>query len=333
MRWDEASAPMLSLINWIWKFVRRFLFRFDPEGVHRFSMRVIKALPLPAQNNHNDSAQVFGMPFLSRVGLAAGFDKNAEILTKLPKFGFGFAEIGSVTEKPQPGNPKPRLFRDLSQHSLLNRMGFNNLGATLIAARLEKAREKLPPSFRIGVNIGINKDTLPDGVIQNYLRAIRPFEGLADYFVINVSSPNTPGLRALQESEKLKPILCAVLSLVHAWRQSPPVLIKLGPDLERENQDLIIRNAESWGVGGFVLTNSLPQEGGGVSGKPLTSRSREVLRQVRALTALPVISVGGICSLEEALVRRQMGADLVQIYTGWIFKGPAFPFELGKHLK
>ncbi|MBI3534680.1 MAG: quinone-dependent dihydroorotate dehydrogenase [Deltaproteobacteria bacterium] len=331
---------MCTFINWLWKLVRRILFCFDAEKTHTLAiyfMRCACVLPNPKQEPLAYLPKVFEIPFLSRLGLAAGFDKNAEILTMLPKLGFGFVEIGTVTERPQLGNPKPRLFRDFNQKALFNQMGFNNDGALVIAKRVEKARNRLPSTFRIGVNVGINKgisDTKE--IISNYIGALAPFRTLADYFVVNISSPNTPGLRSLQNMEKLKPILSELLHLVYSWEKTVPLLIKLSPEINDKELIEIITESETLGIDGFVLCNTLlskmniheEEKQGGLSGAPLTKLSRECLKAARRITKLPIISVGGIFSNEESALRLRLGADLIQIYTGWIFRGPAFPFGI-----
>jgi dihydroorotate dehydrogenase len=278
------------------------------------------------------------MSFRSPVGLAAGFDKNCEILPALPDLGFGFAEIGTVTPRPQPGNERPRLFRDRPHRALFNRMGFNNLGAEIIATRLKEARARLPTSFRVGVNIGKNKDTALSDAPGDYRAAARPFDGLADYLVINVSSPNTPGLRSLQSVEALEPIVREVLAEVSGWERRVPVLLKLAPELGGEELQAILRAGERWGVAGWVLTNTLgggwpkPAITGGYSGAPLAEAARTSLASARAITSLPIISVGGILSPKEAAARIEAGAQLVQIYSGWIYEGPRFPAKISSVL-
>lgn len=332
----------------LWKIARWILFRMDAETAHRIGVFLIRlgikmdCVPLRIVSGSafqvSDSPQglgdrlptVFGLPFLSRVGLAAGFDKNAEILEGLPALGFGFAEIGTVTPKPQPGNSQPRLFRDSNQKSLLNSMGFNNLGSEVIAERLAKAKKKLPMQFRIGVNIGKNKDTSLEKASQDYMNATHAFEGLADYLVINVSSPNTPGLRSLQTLEGLKPIIEGVNLKISAWKNRPPLLLKLAPEVSGESLATLLQGTERLGVDGFVLTNTLGSPSGGWSGGILTEKSRSILKEARLTTSKPIISVGGILSPEEAMIRLNEGAELIQIYTGWIFEGPKFPVNIRK---
>lgn len=342
-----------------WGWIKAILFCFDAETVHRYTVALIrlgiylrnKPLYLASGVDQRDlklarggaspPVEVFKMGFHSRVGLAAGFDKNAEILLGLPALGFGFAEIGTVTPRPQPGNDRPRLFRQAEEESLFNRMGFNGLGAEIIAQRLLDTRHKLPPHFRVGVNLGKNKDTSIDQAKNDYVKAARAFENLADYLVINVSSPNTPGLRSLQTAEALKPIVMEVVNLISGWKVKPPLLLKLAPELVGTELTSLVQIAESWGIDGWILANTLAgkfsfhhhQLDGGWSGKPLQVISRQSLIQVRQVSRKPIISVGGVMSLEEAAARINAGADLIQIYTGWIFQGPTFPAKLSQHLR
>jgi dihydroorotate dehydrogenase len=324
----------------------------DAERVHHFANLGIRAcaslgggpLRWMSGNLHSRSPagsrlpQVFEMAFLSRVGLSAGFDKNAEILAALPDLGFGFAEIGTVTPRPQGGNPRPRLFRVPERRALFNRMGFNNDGALAVAARVDRARPRLPETFRVGVNIGKNKDTLPESAAADYAQAVEPFEGIVDFVVINVSSPNTPGLRDLQQSDELRRIVETVTLKVSGWLRTPPVLLKLSPDLSDERIHEIIEAGESrWGVGGWVLTNTLPGEWaggtGGWSGEPVKADSRRTLGIAHRYARKPVISSGGIDSSEEAQARIEMGASLVEIYSSWIYRGPRLPVEIARRLE
>jgi dihydroorotate dehydrogenase len=339
---------MNGLRHLAWRLIRFCLFGFDAETAHKITIRLIRSsiyfnnvpIKIIAGSTSARSTTVLGMQFQSKVGLAAGFDKDAEILAALPAFGFGFAEIGTVTPRPQPGNDRPRLFRDFERNSLFNRMGFNGLGATLVSERLARVKPKLPENFRIGVNIGKNKDTSLENAADDYLRAVIPFRDLADYVVINVSSPNTPGLRSLQNERSLDPIIQKVGEELSKWSKKPPLLLKIAPELTEVTLSGIIRSAEAAGIDGWVLTNTLggvieTSKGtltGGWSGGAVTSGARRSLQEVRSFSHLPIISVGGILSLEEARLRIQMGANLVQIYSGWVFSGPSFPRELSENL-
>jgi len=337
-------------MNFIWKCLRFVFFRIDAETAHRFTLSLIRAslrlrnvplrLMLGSTVVKARPHTILGMTFQTRVGLAAGFDKDAEILAALPGLGFGFAEIGTVTPRPQPGNDRPRLFRDPSRDSLFNRMGFNGLGATIVSDRLAHVKPTLPPDFRVGVNIGKNKDTPLESASDDYLKAIKPFRDLADYVVINVSSPNTPGLRSLQSEQALQPIIQKVGEEIARWTIKVPLLLKIAPEMTGEALSGIVRASEGWGIEGWVLTNTLAGQietssgtlTGGWSGGALTEKARLSLQEVRGLTTLPIISVGGITSVEEARLRLQMGANLVQIYSGWIFRGPKFPKVLSESL-
>lgn len=329
----------------IWPILLKGMFRFDAESVHRLSMGFVRRFAL--LKDHRDyhlgkSAPILsGIRFRNPIGLAAGFDKNCEILGRLPGFGFGFAEIGTVTPRPQPGNPRPRLFRDLESRTVFNRMGFNSDGAEVVSARLEGVREALPEDFRVGVNIGKNKDTSLEDASADYRDAVRYFENLADYICINVSSPNTEGLRNLQNLQDLTSIVSEVVDEVCGWTAVPPVFLKLSPELDRDSLNTLVPGLDQKGIAGWVLTNTLMgtwkiqdrgEVQGGVSGLPLQARSREVLSWVRTLTNRPIMSSGGILTADDALDRMKEGADAVQIYSGWIFEGPWLPKRILKQL-
>jgi len=340
------------MVDFIWKSLKPFIFLFDAERAHRFLVGMIRVgtrmggAPLRIASGaermpreRKNIPVVFGMEFRSRVGLAAGFDKDAELVRGLPDLGFGFAEIGTVTPRPQGGNPKPRLFREPSKRAVFNRMGFNGAGAETVARELGHARgQSLPDAFRIGVNIGKNKDTPLDRAAEDYRAAIGPFRDLADYVVVNVSSPNTPGLRSLQTAESLLPIVGAVRGEIEKWTKTPPLLLKLAPELSDVDLEEIVRHCERGGVSGWVISNTLAgkwQDGGvgGWSGAPLETIARERLVALKKLSSLPVISVGGITTVEEGRRRIELGADLIQIYTGWIYEGPSFPARLTRAIQ
>ena len=336
----------------MWNWLKSILFLMDAEKVHhrvicivrslnrsRLGKGVLQIISGSSDYNSNPGSDklVAGIRFHSPVGLAAGFDKNADILTALPHLGFGFAEIGTVTPRPQNGNPLPRLFRDPERDSIFNCMGFNGDGAEIIAGRVENARSLLPSDFRVGINVGKNKDTPLGSADRDYVAAVRPFRGLADYIAVNVSSPNTPGLRSLQSLEALKPIIEGVNHEISGWKSRPPLFLKLAPEVSGDQLSEILSSAEVWGVDGWILTNTLagewsknvnPSLSGGWSGRILRDLSLSVLKQARTSTKLPIISVGGIHSVEEAQDRLNEGADLIQIYTGWVFSGPSFPARM-----
>lgn len=325
----------------------------DREPAHRLAVEGLKglaqagfagrfALRALSGGSPRRPATVLGMEFSSRVGLAAGFDKDAELVTALPELGFGFAEIGTVTPRPQVGNPRPRLFRSLPEQALFNRMGFNNGGAQAAADRLAHARNsgRVPDTFRVGVNVGKNKDTSAEQAHEDYVAALKPFRGLADYAVINVSSPNTPGLRALQTVEALQPIVQGVLSEVAGWEKAPPVLLKLAPEVQGQALHELVHSVEAWGIAGWVLTNTRAGEWqvgserlpGGWSGLPVRDASVASLKAVRSISQRPIISVGGILEVKDAAERIELGADLIQIYSGWVLRGPRFPGNLVRGL-
>lgn len=285
--------------------------------------------------------QLMGLRFPNRVGLAAGFDKNGYDVDPLGRLGFGFIEVGTVTPRPQAGNPRPNLFRLVPDEALINRLGFNNEGAAAIAQRLESRRY----AGVLGVNIGKNFDTPLEKSVDDYASCLRTVYGVADYVTINVSSPNTPGLRGLQDPGALRPLLLELVNLreqlqpVHSKRV--PLLVKLSPDLTDEHVASVSRELRELPVDGIVATNttiSRPQplksaaatETGGLSGRPLHSRSVTVLRSLRAAMGadFPIIGVGGIVSAELGAATRKAGADLLQLYTGLIYQGPALIREV-----
>ncbi len=306
----------------MWTLLRKLLFLLDAEDAHDLAKGAIRLLAriLPSPSKVHDNP----------VGLAAGFDKNAELIEALPAFGFGSVEIGTVTPLPQGGNPKPRLFRNPGESTIFNRMGFNNLGATIVAGRVQRAKARLPEGFRIRVNLGKNKDTPDELAALDYAKAARPFLDTADDFVINVSSPNTPGLRALQAAGSLVPIVKAVKEVIAEGSRRIPLWVKIAPELSGEPLKELLSALEAAGVDGVVLTNTCAgtyiyrgkELAGGWSGQNLTRVSFDRLVEARSLTRLPLISVGGIMTVEDALSRMQAGAAGVQLYTGWIYGGP-----------
>jgi len=284
---------------------------------------------------------LMGLHFPNRVGLAAGFDKNARDIDALGRLGFGFIEVGTVTPRPQPGNPRPNLFRLPADEALVNRLGFNNEGAAAAARRLEARRYR----GICGVNIGKNFDTPLEDAVKDYARCLRTVYGVADYVTVNVSSPNTPGLRGLQNPNALRPLLLELADLREqlqsAHGKRVPLLVKLSPDLSDEELASIAQQLAELPVEGVVATNttiSRPPglkspcavEAGGLSGRPLHSRSVAVVRALRAALGpdFPIVGVGGIVSPERGVQTRAAGADLLQVYTGLIYRGPGLPVEL-----
>ena len=324
----------------------RLLFLVPPERIHHLVFTVIRlttAFPptrwlarrLTAAADPILSTTVFGVDFPAPLGLAAGFDKDAAGVNAWGALGFGFAEIGTVTAQAQPGNPAPRLFRLPADHALINRMGFNNHGAAAAAGRLAARRSGGVP---IGANIGKTKVVEPEHAAEDYALSARLLGPLADFVVVNVSSPNTPGLRDLQAVESLRPLLRAVLDSVAAGAESKPVLVKIAPDLSDEDIDAVADLAVELGLAGIVATNTtIRRDGlataaakvtamgaGGLSGPPVADRSFEVLRRLYARVGdrLVLISVGGIENADQAYERILAGASLLQGYTGFIYGGP-----------
>ncbi|MGE4199343.1 MAG: quinone-dependent dihydroorotate dehydrogenase [Vulcanimicrobiota bacterium] len=330
--------------------LRPLLFRFDSETVHHLASDGMRQLcrirplqrALTAVLQVQDPVQLLGLTFPNRIGLAAGFDKNARFIAAAEALGFGHVEVGAVTPRPQPGHPRPRLFRLPQQQGLRNRMGFNNEGALAVGARLARRSARIP----VGVNLGKGKETPLEGAAEDYCASLELLFGYSDFFVVNVSSPNTEGLRDLQSQ------LASLLERLQASNQlcsdrfglsRRPILVKVSPDLEDES---LARVAEvlTKQAAGVVATNttSLRQGAlagvdplGGVSGRPLRERALEVVSRLRQLTGrgYPIIGVGGVDDPESARAMRAAGADLVQIYTGFVYRGPGLPHRLALALR
>lgn len=342
--------------------VRPLLFsglNLDAEWLHHRAIATLSQLSLPTQGpghwwrqqqqswlkrqfvvqDQRLQQTLWGLDFAQPLGLAAGFDKDGLAARAWPLLGFGFAELGTVTQHPQPGNPKPRLFRLVADRAVLNRMGFNNQGATALATTLERLWADGRSPIPIGINLGKSKVTPLDVAAQDYLASFQQLQPWGDYFVVNVSSPNTPGLRSLQATEQLEPILA---TLQQANTATNPLLVKIAPDLDWEEIAAVVELAQRYGLAGIIATNTtitraglstrvLPQTGGsvteeagGISGAPLRQRSTEVIRFIWQQTQgqLPVIGVGGIFTAEDAWEKITAGASLLQVYTGWIYEGP-----------
>jgi dihydroorotate dehydrogenase len=313
----------------IYSALRPALFLLDPEFAHGLSVAALKAMPLggTARAEGPLATSVAGLAFPNPLGMAAGFDKDGEVPDALLGLGFGFAEVGSITPLPQPGNPRPRLFRLVQDRAVINRMGFNNCGAEAAVERL--ARRKRRPGI-VGINIGANKDS-PDR-IADYAGLARLMAPLASYLAVNVSSPNTPGLRALQDEGALTALLDAVLEARGA--KGPPVFLKVAPDLESADIDTIARIALDKRLGALIVSNTTvsrpplksrhADEAGGLSGAPLKELAQQRLRDFRTATGgtLPLVGVGGIASAEDAWARIRAGASLVQLYSAMVFEGP-----------
>ena len=312
----------------------------DPEKAHGLTIKALASGLVPAVREADDpilQTRVLGLDFTNPVGLAAGFDKNAEVVDPMLRLGFGFVEAGSVTPRPQPGNPKPRLFRVPEQGAVINRMGFNNEGLEPFAERLERrlSSGRKAPGI-VGANLGKNKDTVE--AADDYAIGVRRVAALADYLVVNVSSPNTPGLRALQGRDPLRTLLGRVLDARSECKlaRNPPVLLKIAPDLTDEDKADIAAVALESGIDGLIVSNTtiarpaeipepLRSEAGGLSGKPLFVPSTKVLGEMYGLTGgkLPLVGVGGIASGADAYAKIRAGASLVQFYSAMVYGGPA----------
>lgn len=322
-------------------FIRPLLFCFDPEKAHYISfflLKIINKIPgvsyLFKKNYQQDNpllaTEVFGLKFKNKVGLAAGFDKNATHFEELSNFGFGFIEIGTLTPKPQAGNPKKRLFRLKKDKAIINRMGFNNHGVEDAVLRLKKNKNVL-----IGGNIGKNKATSNEDAVLDYVFCFEKLFDFVDYFVVNVSSPNTPNLRALQEKEPLTKILVSLQTHKIQVFNPKPILLKIAPDLSNDQLLDIIEIVKDTKISGVIATNTtLSRDGlqdsnqnqmGGLSGSPLEKRATDVIRFLseKSNKAFPIIGVGGIHTAEDAIKKLEAGADLIQLYTGFIYEGPS----------
>jgi len=320
--------------------LRPLFFQLDPERAHNMAMSAITHAPghllqaLAPQHVAPRKIEQFGLTFPNPVGLAAGMDKNADCPHAWEHLGFGFAELGTITKHAQPGNPKPRAFRYPSREALINRMGFNNNGADACAAHLSKLRDKRGwPSIPIGMNIGKSRVTPLEEAAGDYHYCARILREFASYFAINISSPNTPGLRDLHNLDHLSSIAEAVMSEAGG----KPVLVKIAPDLEDADIEPFAERAKQLGLAGIIATNTslsrdtLPEgkdETGGMSGRPLSERATRVIQLLRQATDLPLVASGGVMDAASALEKKAAGADLVQIYTGFVYSGPALAAEI-----
>ena len=330
--------------------IRPLFFLFDPEKIHHFTfsfIRLVSKIPgvpfiikkLYQLEDKSLEKELFGLKFKNPVGLAAGFDKDAKLFNELSNFGFGFIEIGTLTPKAQDGNPKKRLFRLKKDKAIINRMGFNNGGVEAAVSRLKQNKGVL-----IGGNIGKNKITPNEIAVEDYKLCFEALYDYVDYFVVNVSSPNTPNLRALQEKEPLTELLNTLQDLNSKKVKSKPILLKIAPDLTNDQLLDIIDIVSVTKIAGVIATNTtISREGlvsnqkhetGGLSGQPLSNRSTEVIKFLseKSNKAFPIIGVGGIHSADEALEKLNAGADLVQLYTGFIYEGPKLIKDINKAL-
>lgn len=333
--------------------LRPILFLFDPEKVHHFVFRMIKftnSLPgigainraIYRVNDKRLEKELFGLKFKNPVGIAAGFDKNAVLFNELENYGFGFVEIGTVTPKPQSGNPTPRLFRLKQDKALINRMGFNNEGADAAVGRLKRRKTNII----IGGNIGKNTLTTDDHLLEDYEYNFRKLHAYVDYFVINVSCPNIGNIAKLNNKDFLIELLTKLKSINSELGIERPILLKIGPDRTTEGLDEVIEVIEKSGIDGVIATNTATDRSnlttskerlseignGGLSGQPLKQRSTEVIRYLaeKSNKAFPIIGVGGIHSAEDAIEKIEAGADLVQVYTGFIYEGPKLVKQINK---
>jgi len=357
---------LLTSLPGMYRLLRNILFLFPPEWVHYFSMNCLRILcsigfirkllatSYKPQAADNLRFEIWNLKFMNRIGLGAGFDKNAKYLRELECLGFGFAEIGTVTPLAQQGNPKPRLFRLPKDKALINRMGFNNDGVKEIAKRLEKWKSEIgnrKSDFIIGGNIGKNKNTPNEDAWKDYEICFKELYPYVDYFVVNVSSPNTPGLRELQEKESLRKIISHLQSLNVTLRQAQgdkAILLKIAPDLTNGQIDDIIDLAIEIKLDGIIATNTTVERSGltthdsrlvkigngGVSGLPLKHRSTEIIKYIHQKTKgqIPIIGSGGVFTVEDAKEKINSGASLVQVWTGFIYEGPAIVKKICKSL-
>ena len=326
------------------RFIRPLLFSLDAETAHHFTIALLRQASsfdlalrtLKAFQPSPKPRALFGLNFPNPIGLAAGLDKNGVAIPAWAALGFGFIEIGTVTAKPQPGNPKPRIFRLPEQQALINRLGFNNDGADAIAERLRRLRRSGRwPAVPVGINIGKSRATPLEQAESDYLYSFRLLRNLADYVTLNVSSPNTPGLRELQEPQRLSELLQAIGTEPGA--ATKPILVKISPDVSPIELEAILATCEENAVAGIIATNttldhsSIPpalDEEGGLSGAPLRGKATALLRDIVRKSAIPVIASGGIFDAESAHEKLQAGAQLIQLYTGFVYRGPRLLREI-----
>ena len=330
----SAVITALSAFDAVYRnFLQRYLFSQDAEYAHRLTLRMLSMMPpfTPPRERPELAIKLWGTDFSNPIGLAAGMDKDAVAIRGWETLGFGFVELGTITPRPQSGNETPRLWRIPERRALINRLGFPSEGMEAVAPRIERMR-KAGISIRLGLNFGPNSDTPPDGVAADYTALMERLGPLADFIVINVSSPNTPGLRNWQSPEKMTELFAAMLG--KSGESPRPVLVKLSPDLERNELFRICETALEIGVDGIVACNtSVSREAlgvssphpGGLSGRPLTIRARELIRDIHTHTRgkIPIIGVGGVATAEDAWLHIRAGASLVELYTALIYEGPA----------
>ena len=334
------------------KLLRPILFNIDPEKTHDlifFLTGLIFKIPFShfliskffCLKSPSLETELFGIKFPNPVGLAAGFDKNAKLYKEFSSFGFGFIEIGTVTPKPQDGNPKKRLFRLTQDEAIINRMGFNNIGVDRVVDRLKSNKNVV-----IGGNIGKNKKTLMSDVIQDYLISFEKLFPYVDYFAVNVSSPNTENLRDLQHKKTLKTLLLSIQQKNNSYHKKKPVLLKIAPDLSNSELLDIIDVVKETSVDGIIATNTtlarenlnsskfLTEQSGGLSGKPISNKSNEVIKFLHEKSngSIPIIGVGGIMNPKDAVDKLKAGASLIQLYSGFVYSGPSIVKQINKSI-
>lgn len=326
---------------------RRFMFTRDAEWAHEFALNNLRRFahtPLSAawsQSVPNKPVNFLGLEFKNPVGLAAGLDKNAECIDAFSQMGFGFVEVGTVTPRPQAGNDKPRIFRLPESNAIINRMGFNNKGVDNLVNNVKAAKY----DGILGINIGKNKDTPNERAVDDYLICFDKLYDYVDYFTVNVSSPNTPNLRDLQNIDGLRSILIPLID-ENKKRSNKPILLKISPDLDNSDILSIVDLIQELKIDGIITTNTtvsreklksdnkLKSEKGGLSGAPLRNRSTEVISLIHKYSkgTLPIIGVGGIMSVEDAIEKLNAGASLIQVYTGFIYNGPSFIYKINREI-
>jgi dihydroorotate dehydrogenase len=335
----------------MYPFLRPLLFRLDPEASHRLTLQLLRIAGNFSLSNwflsqlyktESKPVQAFGLTFRNPIGLAAGYDKDALAINGLAALGFGHLEVGTVTPEPQAGNPRPRVFRLAEEKAVINRMGFPSQGMLKVAGRMSRVRGR--SSVIVGVNLGKNKDTPLEEAARDYIALMKVFAPLADYLTINISSPNTVGLRRLQGREMLDGLLHQLQAASYKLQVKCPILVKISPDLSEEELEDAVGVIFDQGADGIIATNTtlareevkstLKGEAGGLSGSPLKGRSEAVLSRVVKLVngKVPIISVGGIMSADDAKKRLALGASLVQVYTGLVYRGPGLVKQILKNL-
>lgn len=319
----------------MYNLIKPLLFSIDPELAHNLAYYIIENYPNLFDYTYDNpklKKEVCGMVFKNPVGLAAGFDKNARLINQMPKLGFGFMEVGTITPKPQEGNPKPRMTRLPLQQTIINSMGFNNDGLDTIYKRLEKREQS---DFIIGANIGKNKSTHNKEAHLDYASCFYVLQDVVDYITINISSPNTPTLRELLQKEYLDKILDTVQTINSKRTKLKPVFLKISPDLTNDEIISVVKTCEEYNLSGIVSTNTTTRHSysyGGLSGKPLAERSLEVSKLIKESTTLKVMASGGVVDKDIAIDRLN-NFDLIQLYTGLVYQGPGFTKEILKSIK